>query len=481
MTQAPASGADDRRMTDDEIIESIGGYEYGWHDSDDYSKDVPTGINEEIVRFISEVKDEPQWMRERRLKALELFERKPMPAWGPDLSHVDFDAFKYYVRPTDRQVNDWEDLPEEIRDTYDRLGIPEAEKSRLVSGVAAQYESEVVYQQIQEDLERQGVIFTDTDTGLREYPEIFEEYFGKCVPAGDNKFSALNTAAWSGGSFVYVPKGVHVTIPLQAYFRINTSAMGQFERTLIIADEGSYVHYVEGCTAPIYSTDSLHAAIVEIIVKKNARVRYTTIQNWSNNVYNLVTQRATCEEGATMEWIDGNIGSKRNMKYPAVFLMGPHARGEALSIAFAGADQHQDTGAKMVHMAPHTSSHIVSKSIARHGGRSAYRGLVQIMKNARHSKSNVLCDALLVDEISRSDTYPYVDVRTDDVEMGHEATVSKVSADQLFYLMQRGLTETEAMATIVRGFVEPIARELPMEYALELNRLIELQMENSVG
>ena len=481
MTQAPASGADDRRMTDDEIIESIGGYEYGWHDSDDYSKDVPTGINEEIVRFISDVKDEPQWMRERRLKALELFERKPMPAWGPDLSHVDFDAFKYYVRPTDRQVNDWEDLPEEIRDTYDRLGIPEAEKSRLVSGVAAQYESEVVYQQIQEDLERQGVIFTDTDTGLREYPEIFEEYFGKCVPAGDNKFSALNTAAWSGGSFVYVPKGVHVTIPLQAYFRINTSAMGQFERTLIIADEGSYVHYVEGCTAPIYSTDSLHAAIVEIIVKKNARVRYTTIQNWSNNVYNLVTQRATCAEGATMEWVDGNIGSKRNMKYPAVFLMGPHARGEALSIAFAGEGQHQDTGAKMIHMAPHTSSHIVSKSISRGGGRSGYRGLVQIMKNARHSKSNVLCDALLVDEISRSDTYPYVDVRTDDVEMGHEATVSKVSADQLFYLMQRGLTETEAMATIVRGFVEPIARELPMEYALELNRLIELQMENSVG
>ena len=300
MTQAPASGADDRRMTDDEIIESIGGYEYGWHDSDDYSKDVPTGINEEIVRFISEVKDEPQWMRERRLKALELFERKPMPVWGPDLSHVDFDSFKYYVRPTDRQVNDWEDLPEEIRDTYDRLGIPEAEKSRLVSGVAAQYESEVVYQQIQEDLERQGVIFTDTDTGLREYPEIFEEYFGKCVPAGDNKFSALNTAAWSGGSFVYVPKGVHVTIPLQAYFRINTSAMGQFERTLIIADEGSYVHYVEGCTAPIYDENSLHSGVIEIFVKKDARVRYTTIQNWSTNVLNLVTQRAMVEEGGTM-------------------------------------------------------------------------------------------------------------------------------------------------------------------------------------
>ena len=398
-----------------------------------------------------------------------------------DLSELDMDAVKYYVRSTDRPANSWDDLPEDIKTTYDRIGIPEAERERLVAGVAAQYESEVVYEQIREDLTEQGVIFVDTDTAVREYPELVREYFGSIIPAGDNKFAALNTAVWSGGSFIYVPPGVHVEIPLQAYFRINTENMGQFERTLIIADEGSYVHYVEGCTAPIYSTDSLHAAIVEIVVKKNARVRYTTIQNWSNNVYNLVTQRATCEEGATMEWIDGNIGSKRNMKYPAVFLMGPHARGEALSIAFAGEGQHQDTGAKMIHMAPHTSSHIVSKSISRGGGRSGYRGLVQIMKNARHSKSNVLCDALLVDEISRSDTYPYVDVRTDDVEMGHEATVSKVSADQLFYLMQRGLTETEAMATIVRGFVEPIARELPMEYALELNRLIELQMENSVG
>ena len=404
-----------------------------------------------------------------------------MPTWGIDLSPLDMDAVKYYVRSTDRPASSWDDLPEDIKNTYDRIGIPEAERERLVSGVAAQYESEVVYHQIRGDLEEQGVIFVDTDTAVREYPELVKEYFGTVVPAGDNKFAALNTAVWSGGSFIYVPKGVHVEIPLQAYFRINTENMGQFERTLIIADEGSYVHYVEGCTAPIYSTDSLHAAIVEIVVKKNARVRYTTIQNWSNNVYNLVTQRATCAEGATMEWVDGNIGSKRNMKYPAVFLMGPHARGEALSIAFAGEGQHQDTGAKMIHMAPHTSSHIVSKSISRGGGRSGYRGLVQIMKNARHSKSNVLCDALLVDEISRSDTYPYVDVRTDDVEMGHEATVSKVSADQLFYLMQRGLTETEAMATIVRGFVEPIARELPMEYALELNRLIELQMENSVG
>ena len=470
------------RSTDDEIIDSIStSYDFGWHDSDEAGEKAKRGLDEQVVREISAIKGEPEWMLAKRLKAYSTFDSKPMPTWGVELSQLDMVAVYYYVRSTDRPANSWDDLPEDIKNTYDRIGIPEAERERLVAGVAAQYESEVVYHQIRGDLEEQGVIFVDTDTAVREYPELVKEYFGTVVPAGDNKFAALNTAVWSGGSFIYVPKGVHVEIPLQAYFRINTENMGQFERTLIIADEDSYVHYVEGCTAPIYSTDSLHSAIVEIVVKKNARVRYTTIQNWSNNVYNLVTQRATCEEGATMEWVDGNIGSKRNMKYPAVFLMGPHARGEALSIAFAGADQHQDTGAKMVHMAPHTSSHIVSKSIARHGGRSAYRGLVQIMKNARHSKSNVLCDALLVDEISRSDTYPYVDVRTDDVEMGHEATVSKVSADQLFYLMQRGLTETEAMATIVRGFVEPIARELPMEYALELNRLIELQMENSVG
>ena len=470
------------RVSDDEIIDSISTtYDFGWHDSDEAGANARRGLDESVVREISALKGEPEWMLAKRLKAYEIFMRKPMPTWGIDLSDLDLDAVKYFVRSTDRPAASWDDLPEDIKNTYDRIGIPEAERERLVSGVAAQYESEVVYEQIREDLTEQGVIFLDTDTALREQPELVREYFGSIIPAGDNKFAALNTAVWSGGSFIYVPPGVHVEIPLQAYFRINTENMGQFERTLIIADEGSYVHYVEGCTAPIYSTDSLHAAIVEIIVKKNARVRYTTIQNWSNNVYNLVTQRATCAEGATMEWVDGNIGSKRNMKYPAVFLMGPHARGEALSIAFAGEGQHQDTGAKMIHMAPHTSSHIVSKSISRGGGRSGYRGLVQIMKNARHSKSNVLCDALLVDEISRSDTYPYVDVRTDDVEMGHEATVSKVSADQLFYLMQRGLTETEAMATIVRGFVEPIARELPMEYALELNRLIELQMENSVG
>ena len=470
------------RVSDDEIIDSISTtYDFGWRDSDEAGANARRGLDESVVREISALKGEPEWMLAKRLKAYEIFMRKPMPTWGIDLSDLDMDAVKYFVRSTDRPAASWDDLPEDIKNTYDRIGIPEAERERLVSGVAAQYESEVVYEQIREDLTEQGVIFLDTDTALREQPELVREYFGSIIPAGDNKFAALNTAVWSGGSFIYVPPGVHVEIPLQAYFRINTENMGQFERTLIIADEDSYVHYVEGCTAPIYSTDSLHSAIVEIIVKKNARVRYTTIQNWSNNVYNLVTQRATCAEGATMEWVDGNIGSKRNMKYPAVFLMGPHARGEALSIAFAGEGQHQDTGAKMIHMAPHTSSHIVSKSISRGGGRSGYRGLVQIMKNARHSKSNVLCDALLVDEISRSDTYPYVDVRTDDVEMGHEATVSKVSADQLFYLMQRGLTETEAMATIVRGFVEPIARELPMEYALELNRLIELQMENSVG
>ena len=476
------STTDAPRVSDDEIIDSISTtYDFGWRDSDEAGANARRGLDESVVREISALKGEPEWMLAKRLKAYEIFMRKPMPTWGIDLSTLDLDAVKYFVRSTDRPAASWDDLPEDIKNTYDRIGIPEAERERLVSGVAAQYESEVVYEQIREDLTEQGVIFLDTDTALREQPELMREYFGSVIPAGDNKFAALNTAVWSGGSFIYVPPGVHVDIPLQAYFRINTENMGQFERTLIIADEGSYVHYVEGCTAPIYSSDSLHAAIVEIIVKKNARVRYTTIQNWSNNVYNLVTQRATCAEGATMEWVDGNIGSKRNMKYPAVFLMGPHARGEALSIAFAGEGQHQDTGAKMIHMAPHTSSHIVSKSISRGGGRSGYRGLVQIMKNARHSKSNVLCDALLVDEISRSDTYPYVDVRTDDVEMGHEATVSKVSADQLFYLMQRGLTETEAMATIVRGFVEPIARELPMEYALELNRLIELQMENSVG
>jgi Fe-S cluster assembly protein SufB len=467
--------------SDDEIIASIGSYGYGWHDSDAAGASARRGLDEDVVRNISALKNEPRWMLDLRLKSLRLFRKKPMPHWGADLSGIDFDNIKYFVRSTEKQATRWEDLPADIKDTYDRLGIPEAEKQRLVAGVAAQYESEVVYHQIREDLEEQGVIFLDTDTGLREHPEIFAEYFGSVIPPGDNKFAALNTAVWSGGSFVYVPPGVHVEIPLQAYFRINTENMGQFERTLIIADEGSYVHYVEGCTAPIYSSDSLHSAVVEIIVKKNARVRYTTIQNWSTNVYNLVTKRATAAEGATMEWVDGNIGSKVTMKYPAIYLMGEHAKGETLSIAFSGTGQHQDAGAKMVHAAPHTSSSIISKSVARGGGRTSYRGLVQVLEGAEHSASTVLCDALLVDQISRSDTYPYVDVREDDVSMGHEATVSRVSEDQLFYLMSRGMPETEAMAMIVRGFVEPIARELPMEYALELNRLIELQMEGSVG
>ena len=473
---APGLGA-----TQEEHLAALGKYQWGWHDSDNAGASAKRGLTEDVVRNISGLKSEPDWMLQTRLKGLRLFERKPMPAWGADLDEIDFDNIKYFVRSTEKQAQTWEDLPEDIKNTYDRLGIPEAEKARLVAGVAAQYESEVVYHKINEELERQGVIFLDTDTGLKEHPELFREYFATVIPVGDNKFAALNTAAWSGGSFIYVPKGVHVTIPLQAYFRINTENMGQFERTLIIADEGSYVHYVEGCTAPIYSSDSLHSAVVEIIVKKNARVRYTTIQNWSTNVYNLVTKRATCEEGATMEWIDGNIGSKVTMKYPAVYLMGEHSRGETLSIAFAGEGQHQDAGSKMVHCAPYTSSSIISKSVARGGGRSSYRGLLQVQEGAHHSASSVKCDALLVDTISRSDTYPYVDVREDDVSLAHEATVSKVSDDQLFYLMSRGMEEDEAMAMIVRGFVEPIARELPMEYALELNRLIELQMEGAVG
>ncbi|AKU16815.1 Fe-S cluster assembly protein SufB [Luteipulveratus mongoliensis] len=462
-------------------LKDIGTYEFGWADSDTAGATAQRGLSDAVVNNISGLKSEPEWMSKMRLKALRLFDKKPMPNWGSDLTGIDFQNIKYFVRSSEKQATSWEELPEDIKNTYDKLGIPEAEKQRLVAGVAAQYESEVVYHSIREDLEQKGVIFVDTDTGLREHEELFKEYFGSVIPPGDNKFAALNTAVWSGGSFIYVPPGVHVDIPLQAYFRINTENMGQFERTLIIADEGSYVHYVEGCTAPIYKSDSLHSAVVEIIVKKNARVRYTTIQNWSNNVYNLVTKRATCDEGATMEWIDGNIGSKVTMKYPAVFLLGEHARGETLSIAFAGEGQHQDAGSKMVHAAPNTSSTIVSKSVARGGGRTSYRGLVQILEGAHGSKSSVVCDALLVDQISRSDTYPYVDVREDDVQMGHEATVSKVSEDQLFYLRSRGLSEEEAMAMIVRGFVEPIARELPMEYALELNRLIELQMEGAVG
>jgi len=462
-------------------LEGLGVYEFGWSDPDAAGDNAKRGINEDVVTDISSKKSEPEWMTQLRLKGYNYFTKKPMPSWGSDLSGIDFDNIKYFVRSTERQASSWEELPEDIKNTYERLGIPEAERKRLVAGVAAQYESEVVYHQIREDLEQQGVIFLDTDTALKEHPELFKEYFGTVIPAGDNKFAALNTAVWSGGSFVYVPKGVHVEIPLQAYFRINTENMGQFERTLIIADEDSYVHYIEGCTAPIYNSDSLHSAVVEIIVKKNARVRYTTIQNWSNNVYNLVTKRAVAHEGATMEWVDGNIGSKVTMKYPAIILAGEHAKGETLSVAFAGAGQHQDAGAKMIHLAPYTSSSIISKSIARGGGRTSYRGEVRVNAGAHHSANTVRCDALLVDTISRSDTYPTVDVREDDVSMGHEATVSRVSDEQLFYLMSRGMPEDEAMAMIVRGFIEPIAKELPMEYALELNKLIELQMEGAVG
>ncbi|MEN3539035.1 Fe-S cluster assembly protein SufB [Microbispora sp. ZYX-F-249] len=468
-------------VTDRPELEGLGNYKFGWADADVAGATARRGLSEEVVRDISALKNEPEWMLDLRLKGLRLFGKKPLPTWGSDLTGIDFDNIKYFVRSTEKQAASWDELPADIKNTYDKLGIPEAEKQRLIAGVAAQYESEVVYHKIREDLEEKGVIFVDTDTGLREHEELFKEYFGSVIPVGDNKFAALNTAVWSGGSFIYVPPNVHVEIPLQAYFRINTENMGQFERTLIIVDENSYVHYVEGCTAPIYSSDSLHSAVVEIIVKKGARCRYTTIQNWSNNVYNLVTKRAVAYEGATMEWIDGNIGSKVTMKYPAVYLMGEHAKGETLSVAFAGEGQHQDAGAKMVHLAPKTSSTIISKSVARGGGRTSYRGLVQIDEGAAGSASTVKCDALLVDQISRSDTYPYVDVREDDVSMGHEATVSKVSEDQLFYLMSRGLGEDEAMAMIVRGFVEPIARELPMEYALELNRLIELQMEGAVG
>ncbi|HLG51080.1 MAG TPA: Fe-S cluster assembly protein SufB, partial [Chloroflexota bacterium] len=426
------------------------------------------------------LKGEPAWMREFRLKALDYFLSRPLPRWGGDLSNIDFDDIYYYIRPTEGQGRSWDEVPEYIKRTFDRLGIPEAER-KFLAGVSAQYESEVIYHSIRKDLEAKGVIFCDCDTGLREHPEIFKQYFGTVVPPNDNKFAALNSAVWSGGSFVYVPAGVKVEIPLQAYFRINAQNMGQFERTLIIAEPGSYVHYVEGCTAPIWSSDSLHAAVVEIIVKEGARVRYTTIQNWSTNVYNLVTKRAQAFRDATMEWVDCNLGSQLTMKYPAVYLMEPGARGEVLSIAFAGRGQHQDAGAKMVHVAPHTSSAITSKSISKGGGRASYRGLLKVHKGCEGVKANVRCDALLLDEESRTDTYPYIEIEEDRVSIAHEATVSKVSEEQLFYLRSRGLSENEATMMIVNGFIEPVVKELPMEYAVEMNRLIQLEMEGSVG
>src|SRR6187401_690123 len=437
------------------------------------------GLNAEIVSQISEMKNEPAWMREFRLKALEIFFAKKMPKWGGDIS-LDFQDIYYYLKPADHQGKTWEDVPEEIKKTFDRLGIPEAEK-KFLSGVKAQFESEVVYGSLQEDLGKKGVLCTDTDTALREHPDLVREYFAKVIPAEDNKFAALNSAVWSGGSFIYVPKGVKIEFPLQAYFRINAENMGQFERTLIIVDEGAQVHYVEGCTAPMYTTESLHSAVVEIIVKKHARCRYTTIQNWANNIYNLVTKRAVAYENATMEWIDGNLGSHLTMKYPAVYMLEPGARGEILSIAFASTGQHQDAGAKLVHCAPNTSGRIISKSISKNGGRASYRGLVKIEKGAKNTKCNVVCDALILDAKSRSDTYPYIEIAEQDVSVGHEASVSRIGEEQLFYLMSRGISEAEASTMIVNGFIEPLVKELPMEYAVEMNRLIQLQMEGSVG
>jgi len=465
-----------------DLAQDLGEYKFGWSDSDTgYSFTSGRGLTRETVAAISERKDEPAWMRDVRLRAFEAYERRPMPNWGSDLSGINFDDIYYYVEASEQQANSWEDLPPEIMETYEKLGIPEAERKRLIAGVAAQYESTVLYHKVREDLEEEGVIFLDTDTALKEHEELFRKHFATVIPANDNKFAALNTAVWSGGSFIWIPEGVKVDIPLQAYFRINKQNMGQFERTLIIADPGSYVHYVEGCTAPVYSSDSLHSAVVEIIVKEGARVRYTTIQNWSTNVYNLVTKRAQAYRNATMEWVDGNIGSKVTMKYPAVWLMEEGAKGEVLSVAYAHDGQHQDAGAKMVHAAPNTTSNILSKSISKGSGRTSYRGLVAVKKGAHHARAAVKCDALMLDADSRSDTYPYMEVEEEDATIEHEATVSKLSDDQMFYLRARGIEEDEATAMIVRGFIEPIARELPMEYAVELNRLIALEMEGAIG
>ncbi len=455
-------------------------YKYGFRDPENYTFKARKGLDREIVAEISWMKNEPDWMRDFRLRSLEQFEAKPLPTWGADLSELRFDDIYYYVKATDRQGKTWEEVPDTIKNTFDRLGIPEAER-KFLAGVGAQYESEVIYHNLKEEWEKRGVIFVDTDTAVREYPDLVREYFGTVIPPSDNKFAALNSAVWSGGSFIYVPKGVKVDIPLQAYFRINAQNMGQFERTLIICDEGSQVHYVEGCTAPIYSSDSLHSAVVEIIVKKGARCRYTTIQNWSVNVYNLVTKRAVAYEDATMEWIDGNLGSKVTMKYPAVYMLGKGAKAEILSIAFAGHGQNLDAGGKVVHGAPYTTSTITSKSISKDGGRASYRGLLKVAKGAVGCKSNVRCDALILDEHSRSDTYPYIEIDENDVAIGHEASVSKIGEEQLFYLMSRGLSENEAATMIVNGFIEPLVKELPMEYAVEMNRLIQLQMEGSVG
>jgi Fe-S cluster assembly protein SufB len=454
---------------------------FGFRDPEsDYVYKAPKGLSEQVVRDISEYKSEPDWMREFRLKSLAHFLNRPTPAWGGNLAQIDWDDIHYFVRASEKNSRSWDEVPEDIKKTFDRLGIPEAER-KFLSGVGAQYESEVVYHQVREDLEKQGVIFLDMDSGLREHEDIVREYWATVIPPNDNKLAALNSAVWSGGSFVYVPAGVKVEMPLQAYFRINTENMGQFERTLIIAEEGADVHYVEGCTAPVYSTDSLHSAVVEIIAKPGAHVRYTTVQNWSHNVYNLVTKRAVAQEGATMEWVDCNLGSKLTMKYPSVYLLGPEAHGEILSIAFAGNGQHQDAGGKIIHGAPKTTSSIFAKSISKDGGRGTYRGLLEIAKGATEARSKVVCDALLLDEKSRSDTYPTIRIDENDANVGHEASVSKIGEEQLFYLQAHGLDEEEASKMIVNGFIEPITKELPMEYAVEMNRLIELQMEGSIG
>ncbi len=456
-------------------------YKFGFKEPEKYVFKSKKGLSKKVVEEISWRKNEPKWMRDFRLRSLIFFENKPLPMWGGDLTGIDFNNIYYYLKPIDKKATSWEELPVEIKRTYDRIGIPQAEKKMLLGGVSAQWESEVVYKSIQKSLSKKGVIFLDMDSGLREYPELVRQYFGTVIPALDNKFAALNSAVWSGGSFIYVPKGVHVELPLQAYFRINAANMGQFERTLIIADEGSFVSYLEGCTAPIYTTDSLHSAVVEIIVKKGARVRYTTVQNWSTNVYNLVTKRMRIEEEGIGEWVDCNIGSKLTMKYPSVYLMGRGARGEILSIAYAGRGQHQDAGGKAIHVAGDTSSRITSKSISKDGGRTSYRGLLEVVKGAKNIKSKVVCDALILDETSRSDTYPTMKIKEDLVNIEHEATVSKIGEEQLFYLQSRGLTTQEAEAMIVNGFIEPIVKELPFEYAVEMNRLIQLQMEGSVG
>ncbi len=458
----------------------IGEYQYGFRDEEDYVFKSGRGLTRATVEEISAMKGEPDWMRDFRLKALDHFEKRPMPNWGADLSGIDFDDIFYYIRPAEKQGKTWDEVPEYIKNTFEKLGIPEAER-KFLAGVGAQYESEVIYHSLREDLEKQGVIFLDMDAGVREHPELVKQYFGTIIPYNDNKFAALNSAVWSGGSFIYVPPGVSIDVPLQAYFRINAENMGQFERTLIIVDKDAYVHYVEGCTAPTYTTNSLHSAVVEIIVQEGGRCRYTTIQNWSKNVYNLVTKRAAAYKNATMEWVDGNLGSKVTMKYPAVWLMEEGARGEILSVAFASDGQHQDAGGKVVHVAPNTSSQIISKSISKGTGRSSYRGLVKVYKGAENVRSNVVCDALLLDETSKTDTYPYIEVEEERASIGHEATVSKVAEEQIFYLMSRGLSEDEAMSMIVNGFIEPIAKELPLEYAVELNRLIQLEMEGSVG